>query len=296
MKKILITGKHGQIGHELLQALAPLGIVCALDRQQLDLTHPDHIRRVIREIQPDVIVNAAAYTLVDKAETDEKTALAINATAVGVLAEEAKKIHALLVHYSTDYVFDGTKTSPYCEEDVTNPINTYGKSKLEGEKAILTIGCPHLILRTSWVYGMHGNNFLLTMLRLGKERAELKIVDDQIGAPTWSRLIAEKTADLLSLYLDKKMNDDLSGIYNLTSAGHTSWLGFSQAIFGLHQQADPTFKAPQLTGIPSIEYPTPAKRPKFSVLSTNKIHNTFSINMPDWKESLKCCLYSVGFI
>lgn len=294
MKKILIVGKNGQVGWELQNSLAHTGKVIAYDRQGLDLCHPDQISKLIREVKPDVIINAAAYTLVDKAETDETMAMAINGNAVGVLAEEAKKLETLLIHYSTDYVFDGTKTSPYHETDAVCPLNAYGRSKLAGEKALLAIGGKYLILRTSWVYGMRGANFLLTMLRLGRERKELKVVDDQVGTPTWSRLLAEKTAEVISTYSQREFDKDLSGVYHMTPSGRTSWCGFAEAIFDECQKTDrkplTDFQPPKLIKIPSTEYPTPAVRPKFSVLSNDKIHRTFGIVMPDWKEALCRCL------
>lgn len=283
MKKILLTGKDGQVGWELQHTLAHLGQVHALDRNALDLQHPDKLRSIIRDYKPDLIVNAAAYTAVDKAESDLDVAQAINVTAPGIMAEEAKKIGAVFVHYSTDYVFDGTSSKPYLEADPTNPLNAYGRTKLEGEKAVQAVDGKYLIFRTSWVYGMRGKNFLLTMLRLANEKDSLRIVQDQIGAPTWSRLISETTAEILSL-------KDVKGIFNLTSSGSTSWLGFAEAIFELY----PNAKAPILQGISTAEYPLPAMRPKYSVLSHDKIKSTFNLVLPNWKESLKLCIGTEG--
>ena len=223
--RILLTGKNGQVGWELQRTLAPLGEVVVLDRRQLDLSDPDQIRERVREISPDLIVNAAAYTAVDRAEAEPEPAMAVNGTAPGLLAEEAKRIGAAIIHYSTDYVFDGAKTTPYTEEDAPNPLNVYGRTKLAGEQAVQAAGVPHLILRTSWVYGMRGKNFLLTILRLAREREELKIVDDQIGAPTWSRTIAEATAQILTS--GAWPVSGASGIYHLTASGSTSWYGFA---------------------------------------------------------------------
>ncbi|MDO9064018.1 MAG: dTDP-4-dehydrorhamnose reductase, partial [Sulfuricella sp.] len=228
--KILLIGKNGQVGWELQRTLATLGDVVAIDRQGMDLANPDSIRSAIRIIRPDLIANAAAYTAVDKAESEPELAMAINGIAPGIMAEEAKRLGAAMIHYSTDYVFDGTKTSPYTEEDAPNPLSVYGKTKFAGEQAILAVGIPHLIFRTSWVYGLRGRNFLQTILRLAKERDELKVVDDQIGAPTWSRMIAEATSQILAqsflpLTPHPSLLTQYGGIYNLTAAGRTSWCG-----------------------------------------------------------------------
>lgn len=286
MKKILITGKDGQVGWELQRTLATLGKILSYDRRGLDLQNHDAIRKCIREIKPDLIVNAAAYTAVDKAETEKEVAHAVNAEAPGILAEEAKKCGALFIHYSTDYVFDGSANKPYQEMDLTSPLNVYGKTKLEGELAIQAVDGKHLILRTSWVYAARGKNFLLTMLRLGKERELLKIVSDQVGAPTSSRLIAEATSQMLSRVLSMNDQKDIWGIYHLTCAGQTSWFGFAEEIFkNLHEN-----KNPKLQEIASSEYPLPAIRPKYSVLSNKKLANVFHIAMPDWKQGLHLCM------
>lgn len=274
--KILLTGKNGQVGWELQRALASLGEVIACDRSELDLANPDKIVALVREAKPQIIVNAAAYTAVDKAESEPEPAHAINARAPGILAEEAKKLGALLVHYSTDYVFDGTKTEPYTEEDAPNPISVYGRSKLAGEQAIQSSGCRHLIFRTSWVYGPRGKNFLLTILRLAKERDELRIVSDQIGAPTTSALIADVTAQILRAFSPEKQ-----GLYNLTATGSVSWYGFAQAIV---HTAGLTAK---VTPIPTSEYPTPARRPSSSLLNTALLRQRFGIALPSWEDGLK---------
>lgn len=286
MKKILILGSQGQVGWELKRTLTTLGQTIAHDRETFDLSAPAFIREALSNIKPDVIVNAAAYTAVDKAETDQDTCMAINAHGPRLLAEEAKKLGALLIHYSTDYVFDGKSTQPYKEDDQTNPQNVYAKSKLEGDLGIQTSGCSHVILRTSWVYGSRGHNFLLTMLKLGQQRDLLKIVDDQIGAPTWSRLIAEATAQVIARYQGQ------NGLYNLTSAGKASWFDFARSIFDLYS-VKKGLKVPQLINIPSSEYPVPAKRPQNSLLCHEKLLKTFNIRMPDWKNALEMCLEEI---
>lgn len=283
MKKILVTGSLGQVGYELKRTLAPQGKVIGIDSKEMDLSCPDSIRKVLRELKPNIIVNPGAYTAVDKAENDVKLCMAVNAEAPGIIAEEAKKLNALVVHYSTDYVFDGSSFKPYQEEDTPNPLNVYGKSKWEGEKAIQQVGGEYLILRTSWVYGRRGKNFLLTMLNLAKTKEHLNIVDDQFGAPTWSRLIAEATACMVA---DPKKK---SGIYNLTNSGRTSWKEFAEAIFEIQQKKDGN-KVPTVTGISTADYPTPAVRPKNSVLSHEKLNREFNLYMPDWRESLELCM------
>lgn len=279
MKKILIIGKSGQVGWELQRSLSPLGSVVTLDFPEINLADPQSIRNKINEIKPDIIVNAAAYTAVDKAEKEPDLAHAINAQAPGILAEEAKKIGSYLVHYSTEYVFDGTSTSPYKETDTPNPLGIYAHSKLEGEKAILATGCPAIILRTSWIYGLRGANFLLTMLSLAKQKTHLRVVADQIGAPTWSRMLAQGTA----LLLPKAHREKITGIYHIASSGKTSWHEFATAIFDLHE-----IKL-QVDAISTDEYPTLAKRPKNSLLNQDKLEQEFGLRMPDWKQSLNYC-------
>lgn len=288
MKRILLTGKNGQVGWELQRSLATLGKIWAYDRQELDLLDRDALRHAIRDIKPDLIVNAAAYTAVDKAEVEQEAAYAINAVAPAIMAEEAKKCGALFVHYSTDYVFDGTAQRPYGETDPVSPLSVYGKTKLEGELAIQAISGKHLILRTSWVYGDRGKNFLLTMLRLGREKELLKIVGDQVGAPTWSRLIASMTAQMSASALNWRGNDEIWGTYHLTSAGQTSWYGFAEEIFKIHQAEGIT--VPKLQEITTLDYPLPATRPSYSVLSNDKLAGVFRLRMPNWKEALHLCL------
>jgi len=290
--KILVTGRNGQVGWELERSLQPLGEVIALDRRQLDLEDLKGVRETVREIKPDVIVNAAAYTAVDKAEEDETTATRINGEAPGVLADEAKRLDALMVHYSTDYVFDGTKKVPYTEDDEPNPINAYGRSKLVGEGNIQAAGGSHLILRTSWVYSARGNNFLRTILRLAKEREELAIVSDQIGSPTWARFIADATAHIVRKSLEDRSNNQFQpNLYHLTAAGETSWFGFTQSIIEQAQSAsDCSLRLKTITPIPTRDYPTPAQRPMNSRLATVKLEKHYGLQMPFWNAALQLCL------
>jgi len=321
----MVTGKDGQLGFELLRSLAGQGQVIAVGREQMDLSKPDSIRRTVREIGPDLIVNAAAYTAVDQAESEQELALAVNGIAPGILAEEAKRLGAALIHYSTDYVFDGAKAAPYTEDDEPLPINVYGRTKLAGERAIQSVDAAHLILRTGWIYGTRGKNFLLTILRLARERDELSIVDDQVGAPTWSRALAEATGGILTRlgYGQPGFGDACAGqrgIYNLSAAGQTSWHGFAAAILAHAASAEPGLRAGALDGqragardglradalddlcaraldrlpvlkpIPSEQYPLPAHRPRYSVLANAKLQRAFGLAMSDWKTSLAECM------
>jgi dTDP-4-dehydrorhamnose reductase len=286
--KILLTGKNGQIGWELQRTLMTLGDIVAFDSKTLDLANPDAICSTVRAIKPQLIINAAAYTAVDKAEDEPELAMAINGVAPGILAEEAKRLNAAIVHYSTDYVFDGKGAKePYLETDQPNPLNVYGKTKLAGDQAIQAIGVSHLILRTGWVYGTRGKNFLLTILKLARERKEIKVVNDQIGAPTWSRTIAEVTAQaLVKIGLpvtppSSRLNE-VSGLYNLASSDQTSWHGFAKAIVA-HLKSNPSLL---LIPIPASEYPLPAKQPAFSKLNCGKIERAFGLSMPSWERSL----------
>ena len=286
--KILLTGAQGQVGFELQRSLACLGEVNATDRHTLDLSDDDAIRLFIQTYKPDLIVNAAAYTAVDKAETEYDLAMQLNARAPKVMAEEAKKLDIPLIHYSTDYVFNGQNTLPWLEQDLTDPVNVYGKTKLLGEQGIAETGVAHLIFRTSWVYGQRGNNFLLTMKRLATQRDELSVVDDQIGAPTWCRHIADATAHIVAQGVaTNNLNQFIqqqSGIYNLTGDGVTSWHGFAKAIFDvLEQQGE---KVADLHAIATSAYPTPAQRPHYSCLNNEKLVTTFGITLPDWQDSL----------
>jgi len=290
--KVLLTGSQGQVGWELARTLLPLGEVVAASRAQADLSDLDGLRRSVRTIKPDVIVNAAAYTAVDKAETDQEQAFLINAQASGVLAEEAAICGALLIHYSTDYVFDGIKTGAYLEGDQTNPLNVYGQSKLAGEQAIQASTADFLILRTTWVYAARGNNFVKSILRLAQEREELNIVADQIGAPTWARLIAESTAHILrQAQQERQQGGFKSSIYNLTSTGETSWHGFAEKIIELARQQDGLpIKTQRVNPIPTSAYPLPATRPTNSRLSTQRLQKHYQLALPSWETALQLCM------
>ena len=292
MSGILLTGVNGQLGRELQRTLAPLGQVVALTRAQLDLSQPDAIRRVVRAQRPGIIVNPAAYTAVDKAETEPELAHAINAVAPGVLAEEAKKLGALLVHYSTDYVFDGSQNAPYTEEDAPNPQSIYGKTKLAGEDAVRASGCAHVVLRTSWVYGVHGGNFVKTVLRLARERDALRIVADQFGAPTWARRLALCSAEILRQYRENPGDASRHGLFHLTAAGRTNWHGYAEEIVRLARQYDAALQDKELTirAIATHEYPVAAKRPANSVLATNKVKKAFGLELPPWRDDLTACI------
>lgn len=283
--RILVTGKDGQVGWELRRTLAVLGDVIAMDRTQLDLSNPEQAANLVRTIKPQVIVNAAAYTAVDKAESEEPLARAINALTPAAMALEAKKLGALFVHYSTDYVFDGKATRPYRESDAVAPVSAYGRTKEEGERLIRESGAHHLILRTAWVYGVRGKNFLLTMLRLAKERDRLRVVGDQIGSPTWSRLIAEASAALVQ----KAAGSAVAETLNLTSQGQTSWHGFASAIVARGAELGLCPDIP-VDAIGTADYPTPAHRPAYSVLSNEKLGEKFGVALPEWKTALELCL------
>lgn len=282
-RRILVTGASGQIGWELARLLPRQAETVAVDRDRLNLADPDAVVTLVRELRPDLIVNAAAYTAVDKAETEPELAHAVNAVAPGILAAEACRLGAVLVHYSTDYVFDGSASEPYTETSPTGPVGVYGQTKLAGEKAIAQAGGAWLVLRTSWVYGLRGRNFLLTIRRLAAERDELRIVDDQIGTPNWCRLLAEATASVVDRAPEELAAH--SGIYHLTCSGRTTWYGFARAILG---PASPS----RLTPITSDQYPTPARRPTFSVLSGQRLATTFGVELADWEEGLRRCLES----
>ena len=283
--RVLVTGTGGQVGSEVARALAGRAEVFAHDRRTLDLMHPETIASRVREAKPDVIVNCAAYTAVDRAESEVEAAHQVNGVAPAVLAEEAGRVGALLVHFSTDYVFDGTKGSPYAEADTPNPVNAYGATKLEGERAIAASGCDHAILRTSWVFGPHGKNFMLTMLKLAQTREELRIVDDQRGAPTSSAQLARLVRDLLDLGLGRLRAE--SGLYHATAAGATTWRGFADAIFAARAARDASFRVPRVVPIATSDYPTPARRPANSVLSCEKLAARLGVRIPDWHAGLE---------
>lgn len=303
---ILLIGKNGQVGADLATLLPNIGEVVAVGHAELDLTNTSEIRRIIRDVAPRVIVNAAAYTAVDRAESEAPLAQAINAEAPAVIAEEAKKLRALLVHYSTDYVFDGRSATPYQETDAPNPINVYGRTKLEGEQAIRRCGVDHLIFRTAWVYATRGRNFLLSILRLATQREELRVVDDQIGSPTWSREIAAATVKILaSHFTDSSASQppaSLSGTYHMTAAGQASWYDFASAILEECAKARPAppwiqaategkpLLARRVVPIPTHEYPTAAQRPPYSILSNSLLSATFGIELPPWRKQLQAAL------
>lgn len=284
--KILITGQHGQVSLALQQKLQGLGELIVLGRDQLDLTNVEQIRQQVRTHRPGLIINAAAHTAVDQAESEPDAAFAINAIAPGLLAEEARALGIPLIHYSTDYVFDGSKPAPYTEADVPNPLGVYGQSKLAGEQAIAAVGGQYLILRTSWVYSSHGKNFLLTMQRLLQEKPQMRIVADQIGAPTWAGTIANSTRTLIERWQAGQAGD--WGIYHLTAQGETSWFGFAQAI-GEHLRAAGKPCA-ELEAIPSSAYPTPAKRPLNSRLDCSRLRQQWQVGQPQWQDALRECL------
>jgi dTDP-4-dehydrorhamnose reductase len=285
MKKVLLIGAKGQVGQELQVTLPFLGEVISIGREELDLTNSEKIGQLIREIHPDYLVNAAAYTAVDKAETEPELAYAINATAPKIMAESAEKIQAKFLHISTDYVFDGRKNTPYLETDLTNPLGVYGQSKLRGEEEIKTVNSQAIILRTAWVYGSYGkSNFVKTMLRLGKEREELKVVVDQVGSPTWAKDIAAAITHLL-------INaDNPAGIYNFTNSGIASWFDLTKAIFEEAKISGIPLKIQRVIPITTAEYPTPAVRPAYSVLSSQKISQQLGYIPSYWRDSLKAML------
>jgi dTDP-4-dehydrorhamnose reductase len=285
MKKVLLIGAKGQVGQELQLTLPQLGEVISIGREELDLTNSEKIGQLIREIHPDYLVNAAAYTAVDKAETEPELAYSINAKAPKIMAESAEKIKAKFLHISTDYVFDGRKNTPYLETDLTNPLGVYGQSKLRGEEEIKTVNSQAIILRTAWVYGSYGkSNFVKTMLRLGKEREELKVVVDQLGSPTWSKDIAAAITHLL-------INaDNPAGIYNFTNSGVASWFDLTKAIFEEAKISGIPLKIQRVIPITTAEYPTPAVRPAYSVLSSQKISQQLGYIPPYWRDSLKAML------
>jgi dTDP-4-dehydrorhamnose reductase len=289
--KILLTGTRGQVGYELARSLQSLGEVIAVDRSKMDLSDLDSVRDVVRNVKPNLIVNPAAYTAVDQAEKEAELAMRVNGEAPGVMAEEAARLGAAMIHYSTDYVFDGRKSGQYTEDDVTNPLSVYGRSKLAGEQAVEAANIPHLILRTSWVYGARGKNFLQTIRRLAAERDELRIVADQHGAPTWCRTIADTTTNIvihLSSNKDSRQDwQEASGIYHLTAQGQTSWHGFAQSI--VDSMATTGRQKPVVTPIATREYPLPAARPMNSVLSCERLQKRFC-RLPDWQTALGLCV------
>jgi dTDP-4-dehydrorhamnose reductase len=283
--KILLLGKNGQVGWELRRTLAPLAEVVALDYPEINFTDAPALRQLVAGTRPAVVINAAAYTAVDKAETETELCRQVNAVAPGVLAEAAKKTGALMVHYSTDYIFDGTKASPYVETDAPNPLGAYGRTKLEGDRAVKASGADHLIFRLCWVYGARGQNFMLTMQRLAREREKLRVVGDQLGCPTWSRMIAETTALALKQVLAGADRSAYNGEYHLAAGGYTNWHEFASRIIEWMPEAER--KCRVVEKITTAEYPTPARRPAYSILDCGKLQKTFGLRLPDWEASLR---------
>ena len=295
MTRLLVTGKNGQVGWELQRSLQCLGDVTSVDRAQFELADPKSLVERLDEFAPDVIVNAAAYTAVDEAEREESLATRINGEAPGVMATWAARHGALMLHYSTDYVFDGSGTAPWKPTDTPSPLSAYGRSKLAGVVAVAAAGCDHLILRTSWVFASRGRNFLLTMVRLAEEREELRVVDDQWGAPTSARLIADATAQVVSRALtERRASVFRSEIAHLTAAGATTWHGFAAAIMDGARTGGRLIKARSLLPIPSSAYPTPARRPANSRLDCAGLVDRFSLSLPDWSAGLALCLQELS--
>jgi dTDP-4-dehydrorhamnose reductase len=290
--RVLIVGNAGQLGRELEKIFTGYGPIVGVDRESVDLADTEKTRELVRRTAPDIILNAAAYTAVDRAESERDLAYAINEQAPRVLAEEAHRHDAIFVHYSTDYIFDGgksePKSTPWIESDTPNPLNVYGASKLAGEQAVENTGGKFLIFRTSWVYGPHGNNFLLTMLRLARERDRLSIVDDQIGGPTTSIELARVTHSIVTGILAGSFGapEDWTGLYHMTCGGSVSWFGFAQAVFA-RAAALLALKPPTLTPIATKDYPTPAARPRYSVLSNAKLHARFNVALLPWESALE---------
>ncbi len=285
LRSALILGGNGQVGRELQRSFADADLI-PCDRRQADLANPDQLRDLLRRSKPQIVLNAAAYTAVDRAESDCHAAIAINADAPRVLAEEARKLGALFIHYSTDYVFDGSKDAPWLETDAPNPLNVYGASKLAGEQGVLETGGRHLIFRTSWVYGPHGNNFLTTMLRLAGERDRLNVVNDQTGAPTTSIVIADATRIIVdSIWAGAAGSEsEWSGVYHMSCSGSTTWYGFAREIFA--RAGSLITRVPEVRSITSKDYPTAAKRPRNSVLSNEKLTAHFGVRPPAWEDAL----------
>ncbi len=286
--RILIIGNQGQVGWELQRTMTTLGEVVAIGRQTkpiaIDLENPDTIRKAVREINPDWIINAAAYTLVDKAEEEPDLAMVVNGIAPGILAEEAKALGVPMIHYSTDYVFDGNATEPYLEGSPANPLSVYGKTKLAGDKAIEAIDGQYLIFRTGWVYGYRGHNFLMTIKRLAMAKNELSVVDDQVGSPTWCRHIAEITADIVTYQIEKPARP-MQDIYNLTAGGQASWYEFANAIVDLLGKSK-NIKVTNIRPLQTDEYPLPAPRPAYSVLDNSKLSTSYDLAIPSWTVGL----------
>ena len=300
--KLLVTGCNGQVGWHLQRTLAPMGEVLAIDIDQVDLTDLDAVGRTVRDFAPDVVVNAAAYTAVDKAESEPDLARTLNVSAPGKLAQACARTGALMIHYSTDYVYDGNKPEPYTEDDATGPLSVYGETKLAGDQAIIGSGCAFIILRTTWVYDIRGKNFLRTILRLAKEKEELRVVGDQYGAPTWARMLAESTALIIARLVERRAATKswASGLYHLTAGGRTSWAGFTKAILEDYNdlvdwpaetgEFGGELMAKRVVEITTEQYKTAARRPRNSVLSNARIKSEFGIQLPDWRDQLRLAL------
>lgn len=300
--RLLITGAIGQVGWHLQRSLGTMGEILAIDIEQVDLTDLDAVSRTVREFRPDVVANAAAYTNVDKAESEPELARTINVGAPGRIAEECARSGALMIHYSTDYVYNGGKPAPWEETDATGPLNVYGETKLAGDQAIMASGCAYIILRTTWIYDIRGKNFLRTILRLAREKDELRIVGDQYGAPTWARALAEATTIITARCLEQKKQSGQwpSGLFHCTAGGRTSWAEFAEAIMSEYDDCcswavdtgefSAPLKAKRVVHVTSDQFQTPARRPRNSVLSNAKILQTFGIKMPDWREQLRLAM------
>jgi len=294
--RLMVTGVTGQVGWELLRSLAPLGEVIAVDRSHMDLADPGSIRSAIRDLRPDVLINPAAWTAVDRAEVDPEATAAVNSVAPGVMAEECRRLDALLVHYSTDYVFDGHRATPWSEEDATGPLNVYGESKLAGEVAIREAGARHLVLRAGWVYSLRGTNFLRTIVQLAKRNDTLRVIDDQFGTPTSAIALADLTAQIIGRHFAAERFRALQGVYHASCAGRTSWHGFATAILErlfMQQAQREAFhleRLPQVHAISASEYPLAARRPANSQLSLAKLHRDWGLMMPEWHAALACVL------
>lgn len=286
--RILLFGRDGQLGHALYSCLPQVGKVQAYDRMELDLTDLARLRRTILDVKPDVVVNAAAYTAVDQAESETETATTLNAIVPGVMAEATRATGSLLVHYSTDYVFDGNARTPYTEEDAAQPLNVYGKTKLEGERAIATVGGRYLIIRTAWLYSWRGRNFLKTILRLAQERGSLRVVDDQTGSPSYAPTVAEATVQMLTRFLTAP-DASKTGVFHLACNGTTTWYKFTLKIMELYNKIKVN-----IDPISTADYPTPARRPAYSALDTTKLARLYGIHMPHWEEALTRCMAAHG--
>ncbi len=294
--RLMVTGTTGQVGWELLRSLAPLGEVIAADRTRMDLAEPGSIRSAIRDIGPDVLVNPAAWTAVDRAESEPEAATAINSTAPRVMAEECRRLNALLIHYSTDFVFDGHRSTPWSEDDATGPLNVYGKTKLAGEIALREVDAQYIVLRTGWVYSLRGTNFLRTIVRLAQRNDSLRVIDDQFGAPTSATALADLTAQIVGRHFAAERFRTLQGVYHASCSGRTSWYGFAAAILErlftqpAQREAFRVERLPQIHPIATREYPLPARRPANSQLALGKLQRDWGLTMPDWRTALDCVL------